>query len=155
NFTGSCVLYRGRHIGAEMTPAPASICLSWDDGHPADRKVAALMQHYGLRGTFFVPCNNSEGRAVMTAEDLRALRRDGFEIGAHGLDHRRLTHLAPAAAHRQIIDGKARLEDMLGEAVPGFCYPGGRHDAAIRAAVAGSGFLYGRTTEMFRLECGD
>lgn len=132
----------------------SSLCLSWDDGHPADRRVADLMLRHGLRGTFFVPLGNVEGRPVMQVKDLRALSRDGFEIGAHGVDHRRLVGLPRSEARQQIIDAKQHLEDMLGVSVAGFCYPGGRHDPFIRAAVADSGFVYGRTTEMFRLDIG-
>lgn len=136
-------------------PMPdASLCLSWDDGHPADRRVADLMLRHGLRGTFFVPLSNVEGRPVLTAQDLRGLSGQGFEIGAHGVDHRRLTSLPRPQARQQVVDGKKRLEDMLGKPVAGFCYPGGRHDAFIRAAVAENGFSYGRTTEMFRLDAG-
>jgi peptidoglycan/xylan/chitin deacetylase (PgdA/CDA1 family) len=138
-----------------MTPArKAALCLSWDDGHPADRRVAERMLQHGLRGTFFVPVSNSEGHPVMGAQDLRALYADGFEIGAHGLDHHRLTPLSHSEMQRQIVEGKRRLEDILGGPVTGFCYPGGRHNRQIRSAVAESGFTYGRTTEMFRLDRG-
>lgn len=137
-----------------MTMPDARLCLSWDDGYPADRRVADLMLRHGLRGTFFVPLSNAEGHPVLTAQDLRRLSEQGFEIGAHGVDHRRLTALPRPQARQQIIDGRKRLEDMLGKSITGFCYPGGRHDRFIRAAVAESGFAYGRTTAMFRLDAG-
>lgn len=128
------------------------LCLSWDDGHPADSRVAELMLRHGLRGTFFVPLSNSEGLPVLAPPALRQLAGQGFEIGAHGADHRRLTSLPPEQARQQIADGRHRLEDMLGIPVAGFCYPGGRHNTFIRKAVAASGFAYGRTTQMFRLD---
>ena len=131
-----------------------NLCLSWDDGHPADGRVAELMQCHGLRGTFFVPLSNVEGLPVLSGRELRQLAVQGFEIGGHGLDHRRLTSLPRAAAKRQIVDGKSRLEDMLGAPLAGFCYPGGRHDGFIRQVVAESGFRYGRTTAMFHLTAG-
>lgn len=134
--------------------AEAALCLSWDDGHPADCRVADMMLSHGLRGTFFVPLANVEGLPVLNAGDMRRLSDQGFEIAAHGLDHRRLTSLPPQQARQQIADGKSRLQDMLGKPVTGFCYPGGRHNSFIRAAVAESGFAYGRTTEMFRLDRG-
>ncbi len=130
------------------------LCLSWDDGHPDDRRVAERMAAHGLRGTFFVPLRNVEGRPVMAMSELRALNAAGFEIGAHGVDHRRLHMLPAAEMQRQLAEGRARLEDMLGQPVLGLCYPGGRHNAAIRAAAAATGYRYGRTTEMLRLDCG-
>lgn len=137
-----------------MTIVDAAVCLSWDDGHPADRRVADMMSHHGLRGTFFVPLANVEGLPTLNGPELRDLSRQGFEIGAHGLDHRRLTALPQKQVRQQVEDGKHRLEDLLGRSVAGFCYPGGRHSRFIRSAVEESGFAYGRTTEMFRLDVG-
>lgn len=131
-----------------------ALCLSWDDGHPLDRRIAEMMARAGLAGTFFVPLSNVEGRPVLNAEDLRALKDMGFEIGAHGIDHRRLTTLAPGEARRQIVDGKHQLEDLLGSPVDGICYPGGRHNRDLRNLVREAGFTYGRTTQMFRMSSG-
>ena len=137
-----------------MTATDAALCLSWDDGHPADCRVADMLSRHGLRGTFFVPLANVEGLPTLNGQELRDISRQGFEIGAHGLDHRRLTALPRQQARQQIEDGKRRLEDLLGRPVTGFCYPGGRHDRSIRSAVAQGGFAYARTTEMFRLDIG-
>jgi len=128
-----------------------ALCLSWDDGHPLDRRIAEMMADAGLAGTFFVPLSNVEGRPVLLPDDLRAIKDLGFEIGAHGIDHRRLTTLTPAEARRQIVDGKHQLEDVLGSPVVGICYPGGRHNKALRNMVREAGFSYGRTTQMFRV----
>ena len=59
-----------------------------------------------------------------------------FEIGGHTVDHVRLIR----ANLDQIGACKQRLEQELGGEVAGFCYPGGHHDATIRAAVAVPGF---------------
>lgn len=133
---------------------PVFTC-SWDDGHPADLRLAEALAEAGCPGTFYVPLSNREGRPVMRPAEVRRLAGDGFEIGGHGLDHVRLTALPPDEAARQIADGRRRLEDLLGQAVEGFCYPGGRHDAGLRRLVAASGFRYARTTEMFRLDRGN
>jgi len=38
---------------------------SCDDGYPADMKIADLLDRHGLKGTFFVCIENSEGRPVL------------------------------------------------------------------------------------------
>lgn len=130
------------------------VTTSWDDGHPADLSLAERLDRHGLKGTFFVPVTNREGRPVMAAADLRTLARAGHEIAAHTLDHHRLVALSAAEARRQIADGKARLEDLLGSAVTGFSYPGGRAGRRERALVAETGFSYARTTRMLCLDPG-
>jgi peptidoglycan/xylan/chitin deacetylase (PgdA/CDA1 family) len=125
-----------------------SLTTSWDDGHPFDSRVAELLAKYGFQGTFYVPCRNSEGRRVMSADELRALG-SAFEIGGHTLDHVRLHGLSADEARRQIRDGKQQLEDTLGGPVRGFCYPGGVHDASSRVLVRDAGFEYARTVDNF------
>jgi peptidoglycan/xylan/chitin deacetylase (PgdA/CDA1 family) len=124
---------------------------SWDDGHPLDLRVAELLAKHGFAGTFYAPRRNVEGRAVMTTGELRTLAA-GFEIGAHTIDHVRLDRLAAAEVERQVVEGKRRIEDELGTAVIGFCYPGGVHDKGVRARVAAAGFRYARTIDNFRIE---
>lgn len=132
----------------------ARLTTSWDDGHPLDLRLAELLARHGIRATFYVPAANSETRPVLTAADLRRLDADGFEIGSHTHDHVRLDRLAPPQIRDQIARGKDRLEQDLGHAVAGFCYPGGKGVARARNTVAALGFTHARTVEMFRLDAG-
>ncbi|WP_158590505.1 polysaccharide deacetylase family protein [Noviherbaspirillum cavernae] len=117
---------------------------SIDDGHPSDLKMAELLSKHGLNGTFFVPINNSEGPDVMSRAQIRDIGRR-FEIGSHTHDHRRLMQMESRDAHYQIIEGKKRLEDLLGHEVEGFCYPGGKYGQRDVALVKACGFSYART----------
>lgn len=132
---------------------PVLFTTSWDDGHPLDMKVAELLARHGLKGTFYVPgrmppggCYGPEGFDVLAKSDLRELGAE-FEIGSHTLDHRRLDSLEAEEARHQISAGKRQLEDQLGRAVIGFCYPNGAHTPRARELVRDCGFTYARTTE--------
>lgn len=127
--------------------------LSVDDGHPLDLQLADMLVRHGLKATFYVPMANCEGPPVMSATQLRMLATH-FEIGSHTAEHRFLAHLSRAAAWRQIRDGKAALEDVLGRRVPGFCYPGGRYRREHVALVRAAGFSYARTTQNLRTDAG-
>lgn len=117
---------------------------SWDDGHPLDHRVADLLTKYNFRGTFYAPCRNSEGRETLSGSALRAIG-ETFEIGAHTLDHCYLDSVDLQEVKRQVTEGKRRLEDDLGRSVNGFCYPGGKHNKAVRKIVSNAGFSYART----------
>lgn len=123
----------------------AVFTFSSDDGHPLDVKVAELLGKHCLSGTFYVPIRNSEGRPTMSKSTLRDVARH-FEIGSHTVDHRYLSSLGDGEAQRQIAEGKAQLEDLLGQAVAGFCYPGGKYGRVHLALVQRAGFVYARTT---------
>jgi peptidoglycan/xylan/chitin deacetylase (PgdA/CDA1 family) len=129
------------------------ITTSWDDGHPLDARIAELLDKHGLKGTFYVPsrvapggCCNPEGFAVMKGVELRQIH-SAFELGSHTLDHRSLHTLSAEEARQQVVAGKQWLEDEIGRAVAGFCYPNGHHNAMVRDIVGKAGFQYARTTE--------
>lgn len=123
---------------------------SWDDGHPLDLRIGELLGRHGCPGTFYVPCRNEQGRPVLSGSELRDLMAR-HEIGGHTLDHAYLDRVGSEEARRQIVEGKATLEDRIGSRVHGFAYPGGRHNRALRSMVRQAGFSYGRTVECFRL----
>lgn len=130
----------------ELAGAPLLVTTSWDDGHPSDLRVADLLEKHGVAGTFYVPCRNSEGRAVMQATEIAQLGRR-FEIGGHTRDHLSLTEIAPNLAAGQILGNKRRLEDLLGREVDGFAYVRGRHNHTVRSLVAKAGYRYARTVK--------
>jgi peptidoglycan/xylan/chitin deacetylase (PgdA/CDA1 family) len=128
----------------QLADAPLIVTTSWDDGHPSDFRVAELLEKYGLTGTFYVPCSNSEGKPVMSSRDIADLGRR-FEIGGHTRDHVSLTDLPPYVAANQILANKHWLEDALGCEVRGFAYVRGHHNRVVRTLVDKAGFRYART----------
>ncbi len=130
------------------TGKEAIFTTSWDDGHPLDARVAELLSRHGFRGTFFVPLSNREGLPVMSPEDMRRLDQ-GFEIGSHTMDHCYLKSVGGTEARRQIVEGKSRIEQILGHDVSGFCYPGGYYTVKHRQMVVDAGFDYARTIVNF------
>lgn len=107
--------------------------------------MAELLCKHGLSGTFFVPIFNREGPPVLEKDDLREIARS-FEIGSHTHDHCYLTTVGKEEAEHQINSGKTELEELIGQRVMGFCYPGGKFTRQHLALVEAAGFLYARTT---------
>ncbi len=63
---------------------------------------------------------------MMTSAQVRALRSRGMVVGAHTCSHPILASLGAAEARREIAQGRARLEEILGERVGLFAYPNGK-----------------------------
>lgn len=127
---------------------------SWDDGHPSDERVAALLRKYGATGTFYFAKEHEHLDAPHDPGFVRELSH-GMEIGAHTLTHRNLPPLGDAEAREEIAGSKAWLEDLLGAECAMFCYPRGRRDARIETIVADAGFRGARSTDNFRFSHGD
>ena len=125
---------------------------SWDEGHPWDLKLAELLDRLAFPATFFVPGRNPNRSAqhadmpVVSASELRQLA-SAFEVGAHTLDCCPLNEVPDSEAARQIVEGKGLLEDVLGDPVFGFCYPGGRFQAKHARMVQDAGYLYARSVK--------
>lgn len=122
------------------------VTTSWDDGHPADLRIAELLTKYGVAGTFYVPTRNSEGHAVVNENEIQQLA-SAFEIAGHSTDHVVLTQLERSEAARQIRDNKRWLEDVTGRTVAGFAYVQGRYNAIVKDLVETAGFEYARSVE--------
>jgi len=129
------------------------ILTSWDDGHPSDIRLAEMLCRFGLKGAFFVPLNNGEGRPVLSPAQIRLIAQD-FEIGGHTLDHIYLDRIGEAEVHRQVVECRQELEEITSKPVQGFCYPGGRITKTALSAVKSAGFQYARSTENLRFDVG-
>lgn len=130
------------------------VVTSWDDGYPADMKIAELLDRHGLTGTFFVCVENSEGRPVLEKAALRELDKR-FEIGAHPSLQVRFNTLENQRIDEEIRDGKTGLEEILGHRVDGLAYPLGSVTSYAVKSLRKNGLRYARTTENFRFDVGE
>jgi peptidoglycan/xylan/chitin deacetylase (PgdA/CDA1 family) len=84
----------------------------------------------------------------LTLAQLREMLSDGLiSAGAHTRTHAFLPELSPAGRRREIEEGKAACEALLGRPVEAFAYPHGGANAEVRAAVRQAGFRCAVTTE--------
>jgi peptidoglycan-N-acetylglucosamine deacetylase len=119
---------------------------SWDDGDPADLRVAELLAERGLRGTFYL-CRDPNGRTRLTDAEIRQLASSpAVEIGSHTLTHRDLRSMDRRRLDIELTGSRAWLEDVIGGPVTSFCYPKGLHRRGLTRRVAAAGYLLARTT---------
>ncbi|HET6465839.1 MAG TPA: polysaccharide deacetylase family protein [Nitrospiria bacterium] len=130
------------------------VTTSWDDGHPCDLQLSRLLSARKLKGTFYVPIRNSEGRRTMESDEIRTLARS-HEIGGHTLNHLDLTSLSRAMARDEIVEGKRQLERLIGRSLKGFAFPRGRMNASIVSLVKEAGFKFSRTIYGFHFTLSD
>ena len=88
--------------------------------------------------------------AALGWEQVRELRRQGFEFGAHSATHPILSRLASdAELQREIVGSRDRIAQELGEPVRHFCYPNGQpedwNESTVKA-VSRAGFATAVTT---------
>jgi peptidoglycan/xylan/chitin deacetylase (PgdA/CDA1 family) len=139
-------------VTAERTTSGHAVYVttSWDDGHRLDLKLASELAGHGVPGTFYVAprCREIPAADRLGTTALRELA-EGFEIGAHTLTHPHLTAIDDEEARREILDGRADVENSIGRPVASFCYPYGAFSDAHPAMVRAAGFTTARTVERF------
>lgn len=78
--------------------------------------------------------------ATMSWDELRAVARDGVEIGSHTVSHPHLPRLSDAELDRELGEARGRVEDEIGRPCRFFAYPYGEHDERVRNAVRSAGY---------------
>ncbi len=134
-----------------------TLVITFDDGYHDNFEFAApVLRASDLPATFFVvtdfvetdivPCwdkDISPAPRWMSWNDVKQLRSDGFEIGAHTRNHVDLGKVTGEQARREIAGSREALETRLGCRVDLFAYPYGGEEnltEANRDLVRESGF---------------
>jgi len=129
--------WRGMSMGEALASSETrGVALTFDDGCETDLILAApMLKETGCNATFYVTAGFLGNRGYLSVAQLRELSAQGFEIGCHSMTHPYLSDLDDAGLHREIVDAKDRIEQVIGKPVEHFSCPGGRYDhRAIRIA---------------------
>lgn len=144
----------GCRDGRDMS---GTISITFDDGYRDNYEVAApILRSLELPATFFVTSGFIGSRVVapwdtqltppppwMTWDDLRSLRSQGFDIGAHTDTHIDMGSADLATVRRELEICRDKIRDELGIGTQLFAYPFGDPEnitANSRELVRGLGF---------------
>ncbi len=126
------------------TPLPAHpIILTFDDGWIDAYTVAfPELQKRGMRGVFFVPTNYATAGGELLMDWVQAIEMDraGMEFGGHSISHEDLTQVNLNEARRQLVEGKAIMEEKLGHPITALSYPFGAYNPRIVAETQAAGY---------------
>ena len=89
------------------------------------------------------PDSPTSGYESVNWDEIRVISEAGIEIGAHTINHPRLTCLSDIELRSEISGSKIRIEEKLGKQVHTFCYPNGApndYDTRVATAVENAGF---------------
>lgn len=129
----------GRPLVAPPAPEGRHMALiTFDDGDASNLDQALpILQKTGLAAVFFITRSFVGQRGMLSGAGVRELADAGMVIGSHGLSHRFLNTLSPAALEIELASSRDFLQQLTGRPVALLSLPGGRGGPReIRAAHA-------------------
>jgi peptidoglycan/xylan/chitin deacetylase (PgdA/CDA1 family) len=124
------------------------IVISFDDGYRSQFVNAfPALRRRRWPGVLNLAIRNLKPSWGISARRVRTLVRAGWEIDSHTIDHPDLTAVEPEALRRQVAASRAYLRRVFGVPANFFCYPAGRYDETVMAAVRAAGYGGATTTE--------
>jgi peptidoglycan/xylan/chitin deacetylase (PgdA/CDA1 family) len=133
------------HRGTPLPPRP--VVVSFDDGYRSWAHVALpAMRRWHFPGVLNLAVKNLRVAGGLSERQVRRLLAAGWELAAHTVTHPDLTTLGDRELAREVGGSRRQLRARFGVPVDFFCYPGGRYNARVIAAVRRAGFLAATTT---------
>jgi peptidoglycan/xylan/chitin deacetylase (PgdA/CDA1 family) len=112
------------------------VVLSFDDGYPGDWQVALPdLRERGWPGVLNLHIGN------LVPARVRSLIRAGWEVDAHTFTHPDLTTVGATRLEHEVAGSRTWIRHVFGVPVDVFCYPAGRYNATVIAAVRAAGYL--------------
>jgi peptidoglycan/xylan/chitin deacetylase (PgdA/CDA1 family) len=135
-------VFRSWRSGGWLALPSRPVVLTFDDGYPQDVRTA--MPALRARGWPAV-LNLQVGNLVPTR--VRLLIAAGWEIDVHTFRHPDLTQVSASRLRREVAGARTWIQGVFGVPADFFCYPYGRYDARVVAAVRRAGYLGAETEQ--------
>jgi peptidoglycan/xylan/chitin deacetylase (PgdA/CDA1 family) len=124
------------------------IVVSFDDGYHGQYQYALpALRALHWPGVLNLLVKNTKPVWGLRAGLVRALIAAGWEIDSHTINHLDLTTLGAAQLRHEVADSRTILSREFHVPVDFFCYPSGRFDATVVAAVKAARYLGATTTQ--------
>ena len=137
--------WRGWTAGGPLPRKP--LVVSFDDGYAGDYTHAMpVLRRFGWPGVLNLELRDV-GPRNLSARGVKGLIAAGWEIDSHTIDHPDMTTVDLAQMDYELRGSRDAIVRRFGVDPRFFCYPYGRYDARVEAAVKAAGYL-AATTEV-------
>lgn len=141
-----------RRGDAELPNRP--ILITFDDGYRCNLDFALpLLRRFGFSATVFVVSGQLGGTnewdtgeiqdSLLSADEVRGLSAEGFEIQSHTRSHPNLTQINRERALAELRDSRRDLETLTGKPVNIIAYPWGATDGRVESVAVAAGYEAG------------
>ena len=131
--------------GAPLPKGP--VVLSFDDGYLGQHTHAMpVLRKLHWPGVLNLKVDALNSPYALPPWRVRQMLAAGWELDAHTITHPDLTRVGDAQLWQEVHGSRVDLRRMFHVPVDFFCYPSGRYNAHVIAAVRRAGYLGATTT---------
>jgi peptidoglycan/xylan/chitin deacetylase (PgdA/CDA1 family) len=128
--------------GGTLPPKP--VVIAFDDGYrPQFTFALPELRRHGWAGVLNLKAEGSD----LYPSNVEAMIAAGWELASHTISHPDLTTVDAGTLRKEVAGSRAILRRTYGVPVNNFCYPSGRYDPTVVAAVEAAGYA-GATTQV-------
>lgn len=125
-----------------------ALTFSYDDGQEYDRKLVAIFNKFGLKGTFHLNSGTLDGRTegeefIKSSEVKESY--EGHEVSCHGVRHIHMPSFSKQQQLVELYEDRKALEALTGKMVQGMSYAYGGYTKEIEEIAKAVGLKYSRT----------
>lgn len=120
------------------------VTMSYDDAPQEDRRLIALFDKYGIKGTFNV---NTDGADFRIQPEEFAEVYKNHEVATHTVTHPMLETVPVSTQVWEITENRKNIEKGTGKLARGMAYPFGTYNDEVINTAKTCGICYSRTTE--------
>lgn len=124
------------------TPLPKKpVVFSFDDGYFSQAQIAApALRKVGWPGVLNLAVRDLGPDGLPRHLAQQMVDRDGWEVDSHTLTHPDLRTVSAAQLKQELVGSRTKIRELLGVTPQFFCYPAGKYDATVEAAVKAAGY---------------
>jgi peptidoglycan/xylan/chitin deacetylase (PgdA/CDA1 family) len=131
------------HHGGLLPSKP--VVVSFDDGYSGQYKDAMpVLRSLHWPGVLNLKLGNLRDLKAAHVQEMIA---NGWEVDSHTINHPELPLISEPNLRYELQASRARLKKEFGLTANFFCYPAGRYDQRVIAAVKSAGYLAATTTD--------
>lgn len=120
-----------------------ALTLSYDDGKEQDRRLIALFNKHGIKGTFHINSGLFDDPRRIKPEEIAELY-EGHEVACHTVTHPTIARCPLPEVAEEVLEDRRALEKIVGYPVRGLSYPNGSLSKEIAELLPMCGIRYSR-----------
>jgi peptidoglycan/xylan/chitin deacetylase (PgdA/CDA1 family) len=125
------------------------VVLTFDDGYLSVYKnVVPVLRRMRWPGVLNLALGNTKSSPPgVTRAEVKGMMRAGWELASHTISHLDLTTLDPAQLRQELVGSRRLIRRWFHVTVSDFCYPAGRYNRSVIAAVRRAGYTTATTVK--------